>query len=839
MDKIVYRLWAKSSPFMSLWTHSLCAGICAKTFLSAHSSEKLLAYMAEQFGVDAESTIHIVSYLTSTHDIGKVHPAFQGKDKALQQRLFEDAPAFFGNNQVEVSNPSFRHEHYSSDVLRRIWKSEGYSSEIIMPLAAIASLHHQKPRGPLQRSSPRNKSWELLQDDLEHELRDLFLKQTPLVLPHHTDAVCMLISSIVILMDWVASSEMFSAAEGMQPDSIRDHADRVLRLYGLISDDVFPSVSSMQEMFPAILQPRPIQEACANLSVSASLSIIEAPMGEGKTEAALYLAARQCNAIHGRGIYMALPSQATSNQIHTRLDAMLAKMQYGSSRLLHGTAFLSQDISDNYSTEDEAIAARWTRPSRMGFLGVNAVGTVDQAMAAVLRSRFSMLRLAGLSNKVLIIDEIHAYDLYMSQIIEILLRWCHDLCIPVILLSATMQMEQKRRYLSCFGSNDTSEVAGAYPLLTQVLPSGELRQVSVEASSHYHYLLHSVAMEYDASAIADMALDAVKDGGCLAVMVNTVAHAQEVFQAIRQACDDTTVLLFHSRFPLGRRAEIERQCVSLFGGDRTERPAKGILVATQVVEQSIDLDFDGMISELAPIDLLLQRAGRLHRHRENPRPHRFSEATMYVLLPTDEASKALDQRYGSSGYVYDPFLLWNTEQQVMMDRMVKIPEDIRPMVETVYSSITEENLEAWTKRSFRGMLETAKAKGCTWPAPEPDTFFPSEATVYYDISDPDDGFEFSSEASTRLGDSGLRIAFCDEEDYDRYKEHGIPHTDQVGVYLNSVSVRLRAAQLCESDDAFQVEKGKLGGIWLLRGKDTIVLGTMTISNDSELGVSWR
>lgn len=825
---------------MSLWTHSLCTGICTETLLSANSSEKILAYLAEQFGMDAESTIHIVSYLASIHDIGKAHPAFQGKDKALQQRLFESAPEYFANNPVEVSNPSFRHEHYSSDVLRRIWKSKGYSSEIIMPLATTVSLHHQKPRGSFQRGSPRNKVWGLLQDDLEHELSDRFLRQTSLALPRHVDAVCMLISSIVILMDWVASSETFSTAEGMQPDSIRDHADRVLRLYGLISDDVFPPVSSMQEMFPTILQPRPIQEACAKLSEFASLSIIEAPMGEGKTEAALYLAARQCNAFNGRGIYMALPSQATSNQIHMRLDAMLAEMQYGSSRLLHGTAFLSQDLSENYSTEDEAIAAKWTRPSRMGFLGANAVGTVDQAMAAVLRTRFSMLRLAGLSNKVLIIDEIHAYDSYMSQIIETLLRWCNDLRIPVILLSATMQMEQKRRYLSCFGANETCRVAGDYPLLTQVLPSGELQQFSVEASSHYHYVLRPVAMEYDASVIANMALNAVTDGGCVAVMVNTVAHAQEVFQVIRrEACDDTTVLLFHSRFPLKRRTEIEQQCVSLFGRDRSCRPAKGILVATQVVEQSIDLDFDGMISELAPIDLLLQRAGRLHRHRENPRPYRFRDAVMDVLLPAETAPKTLDQRYGPSGYVYDPFLLWNTEQQITTDRIVKVPEDIRLLVEEAYSSITEENHEAWINRSFGEKLETENAKGRTWPMPEPDTFFPSETAISFGAADPDDGFEFSSEASTRLGDSGLRIAFCDEADYDRYKEHGIPHADQVGVYLNSVSVPLRAAQLFESSNAFQVEKGKLAGIWLLRGKETVELGTVTVINDSELGVSWR
>ena len=562
-------------------------------------------------------------------------------------------------------------------------------------------------------------------------------------------------------------------------------------------------------------------------------------MGEGKTEAALYLAARQCNAVGGRGIYMALPSQATSNQIHARFDSMLADLNYGQSRLLHGTAFLSQQKPDGFMTEDEESAAKWTRPLRMGFLGANAVGTVDQAMSTVLRSRFSMIRLLGLSNKVLIIDEIHAYDLYMSQIIETLLHWCHICEIPVILLSATMQMTQKRRYLSCFNAGSSEEVQSDYPLLTQVLPQGTLKQKAIDSSAHYYYQFHPVRMDFDPAAISDMGLQMVDGGGCIAIMVNTVKHAQDVFQALRaKAEEDLSVQLFHSRYTLRRRNEIEGQCVRSFGRERIHRPHKAILVATQVVEQSIDLDFDGMISELAPVDLLLQRAGRLHRHRDNIRPAAFREPTLHVLVPSETAPSDLNERYGASGYVYDPFLLYNTEQQMKETRTVHIPEDIRSLVEETYASITDVNREAWLKRSMRGILETAKAKGCTWPIPQEDSFFPAEETVYYDIPDNDDGMDSSSEASTRIGDSGLRIAFCSEEDFDHFSDCDIPPAEQTKIYLNSVQVRLTAPQLV-GNAAACVRRGKLAGIWLLRGMKDVELDNCVIHNDDESGVRWE
>ncbi len=840
MYPALHLLWAKSNPFMSLWTHSVCAGICTEVFLSSKSSAAILRYLSEELQESCEKTIQLVSYLASVHDIGKAHPAFQSKDKDRMNLLKAGLPDAFSANKMEIPVSSFRHEHYSAKVLRQIWKTKGYDRTVICEFASVISLHHQKPKDQHSLVDPVNKNWAAWQKELEDAMNHRFLKEAVFRKPIHTDAACMLISSLIILMDWVSSSELFRCAESMPESAIRDHASHVMQLYGLIDDHIFPRITDFQELFPGIANPRPLQAACAGLNDQAPLTIIEAPMGEGKTEAALYIGSRICGNSGRRGIYMALPSQATSNQMHIRFGELLSHLDYGGARLLHGTAFLQENIPDAFVSEDEAIAAKWIRPSRMGLLGANAVGTVDQAMAAVLKTKFSLIRLAGLSNKILIIDEIHAYDMYMSQIIETLLRWCHDMEIPVILLSATMQMAQKQRYLSCFKADLSGGVSGAYPLITQALPDHQLREIPVDASSHYQYIFEPARMEYDAARIAAEAIASIKDEGCIAVMVNTVKHAQEIFRALNAEKDSgAEILLFHSRFPLNRRSEIEKRCVSLFGKDRSNRPQKAVLVATQVVEQSIDLDFDGMFSELAPIDLLLQRAGRLHRHRENSRPLSLQEPIVKVIMPQDSESVNLDKRYGPSGYVYDPFLLFNTEKLLSESRVVRVPEDIRGIVEEAYSTVTVENREAWIKRSFQELLETAQAKGNVWPMPEGDTFFPAETTVYYNPMDSDDGFESSSEASTRLGDSGIRIAFCDEESFDRYAQADIPYAEQIDIYLNSVQVRLKGSDLRDSHKAMEVQHGKLSGIWLLRGKKQVDLISHTIYNDPKLGVYWE
>ena len=831
-------IWAKSKPFMSVLTHSKCVGVCAREFLLSPSNKKILSLLAERFSQPNDTVVNIVSYIVSVHDIGKIHPAFQCKDAILYEELKQLAPSSFDGITSLNKPESFRHEYCSAKILDNVWRKNGVPPDVASLYASIITLHHQKPKDRSSLVPAGNNDWESWQLQFEKILSDIFLKDSHLVMPSHVDSTCMLLAAILVLMDWVASSDLFDNAEQMTLADMVSRSRHAMRLFELIEDKVFPKVDTFGSLFPHISLPRPLQSACDQLDPSAALTIIEAPMGEGKTEAALYLASRICNKQNARGIYMALPSQATSNQMYERVNDMLSTLSIESSRLLHGTAFLHRENYHPIATEDQKIAEKWTRPSRMGLLGANAVGTVDQAMAAVLFAKFSMLRLAGLSNKVLIIDEIHAYDMYMSQIIETLLKWCYETEIPVILLSATMQMDQKKRYLSCFNADvAASQISNAYPLITQVAVSRSICQTPVRASSKTKYIFTPVIIADAAETIAEHALLSVKGGGCVAVIMNTVAQAQEVYNAlINSGVKDVDIFLFHSRFTIRNRSDIEHRCVSLFGKDRSNRPTRAILVATQVVEQSIDLDFDGIISELAPIDLLLQRAGRLHRHKGNKRPPLLSEPVMKVIVP--ETSKTdLETKYGKSGFVYDPFLLYNTEQRIGKGITIQVPGDIRENIETVYKTITPINQQSWMEKNFKDTHETASAKDKTWPAPNEKRFFPTQMPVYYNFADPDDGFVSTSEATTRLGNGSVRIAFCSPDVFDEIKSAKEVKSSYVDdIYLNSASIRIKDNELIDCDNAYCVEKGKLADVWLLRGLTQVELITKKLCNDKDVGI---
>jgi len=160
------------------------------------------------------------------------------------------------------------------------------------------------------------------------------------------------------------------------------------------------------------------------------------------------------------------------------------------------------------------------------------------------------------------------------------------------------------------------------------------------------------------SDLAEMLRQSLANGGCAAVIRNTVGLAQETYLRLRDALNHNgiTVELFHARFPFGRRMDIETAVLRRFGKESgpVERDMR-VLVATQVVEQSLDLDFDVMISDVAPVDLVLQRAGRLHRHARGLRPEGVTEPLVWLIEP--DVKEGLPD-FGVSGVVYSPHVLF-------------------------------------------------------------------------------------------------------------------------------------------------------------------------------------
>ena len=753
-------LWGKSTPFCSLTRHMIAVGACVYEYLSAASNKGVLRQISRWMGMPDDEAIALFSYVSSMHDIGKAHPGFQKNPNDLVYTM-------------PVQN--FRHERYGAERLDLMWREMGWDRRIAGFYAAIVGIHHQGKGIHSERVFVPNE-YDNIQRDIEHRMRMLFQPCDTPPKMQNADALGVLLSAVLIICDWVASSKQFAAESlplGNDSDileKLRERSRIMLRKYGLISDAsaAFPRMRAFSELWPTISvnSMRPLQRTCEQVSSrKAQLTIIEAPMGEGKTEAALYLAGLQCEKYEKRGVYMALPTSATSNQMVMRVRALLEAHQAGAVRLLHSTAWLIDDKASpakEFDSEDAECVSDWLRPLRRGMLSENAVGTVDQAMASALKVKYGVLRLAGLAGKVLVIDEIHAYDIFMSTIIARLLEWCRALEIPVILLSATMQDSQKRRYLKCYDIENAS-LNDAYPLITQVTEDGQLIQTPVNGVHMRSQMrFRTVAIGDDIAKTADLAQERAKHGGCICVMMNTVRQAQAVYRELRNRGEEQ-VMLFHARYAARRRTEIEKNCIRLFGKGN-DRPERMILVCTQVVEQSLDVDFDAMITQLAPMDLLLQRAGRVHRHANRIRPKGLELPVIDVIVPEENAAANIEERYVQIGGVYSAIPMKNTEELLGEERSVSIPENVRTCVELAYRDISEEELMAQIRQETENQLKMCEAEAGSLRSPQEARFFAqtNSNALALDMEDCDDGLIVRG-ARTRDGGMSQQFVFLPKD----------------------------------------------------------------------------
>lgn len=736
----------------------IAVGACIMEYLCAPSTKGIMTRLIDWMGMPCESVVHTFAYVAAMHDIGKAHPDFQ---------------PYPGDSALKTS--CFRHEQFGAIYLRDVlWKDRGWDSYVRSFFSGVVRVHHQG-KGIHESHKDGSDRWGQIRKDLENRMWELF---KPIERPtnfSNMNGLGVLLSGALIICDWVASSKDFAAESLLDADDetllplLQVRAREILSRYGLIGDDAadYPKLKSFTDLFPEIPERgmRPLQKLCqAEGERDALLTIIEAPMGEGKTEAALYLAGRLCEKFEKRGVYMALPTAATSNQMVSRVRRMLEVHQMGKVRLLHSMAWLIDDNSFQQrdfnmdETDDAQSIEDWLRPLRRGMLSENAVGTVDQAMAAALRIKYGFLRLEGLANKVLIIDEIHAYDVFMSTIIARLLEWCASLRIPVILLSATLQNRQKLKYLKCYGVQDI-ELNEAYPLVTQVTKEGMVSQMPVSGTHmHGEVLFYPRPLGCDVSAIAELAFQRTVAGGCLCVMLNTVRQAQAVYRALKKR-GETQVMLFHARFTAQRRAEIEKECLWRFGKGAC-RPERMILVCTQVVEQSLDVDFDAMITQLAPMDLLLQRAGRVHRHEGNRRPAGMEKPVVEVLVPSEDTEADIERRYAQIGGVYPACVMKSTEKLLAGGRLVSIPGDIRSCVETAYQDISDDEMNAAVKQMMKDQLSVCEAKSELLPSPKSNRFFAETTNIAKGLCMMDaDEDSFLRGAKTRDGAESQRFIF--------------------------------------------------------------------------------
>ena len=490
-------------------------------------------------------------------------------------------------------------------------------------------------------------------------------------------------------------------------------------------------------------------------------------MGEGKTEAGVYAAVQMAQQWGKEGFYIGLPTAATSNQMVGRMRSFLKAQQPSTNvRLLHSMAWLVDEQASlpRFQTEEERFAASWLLPMRRGLLSNYAVGTVDQAMMSVLLVKYGVLRLLGLAGKVLVIDELHAYDVYMSEILQRLLEWCKALKIPVVLLSATLTPEKKRQMLSPYTSQTLEQV---YPAVTAITESGKVLIKKVgKTEKRYTLGMTLCPILHQTARIAELAIRHTEQGGCICVLLNTVQQAQDVYRAVRALHYDGKVMLFHARFPVERRDEIERECIHLFGKDKSHRPERAILISTQVVEQSLDVDFDGMMTAIAPIDLLLQRAGRVFRHDETKRPEGYDRSELQVLIPEMMGDYQQDE------YVYPKCLLNQSIHLLREKRQIRVPEDIPRLVAEGYDaqSAPQEDLDLWMEQWMEDQVKASASTLCEISSPEKgfDPIRHMERVQFDDL----ESSSFLS-AKTRLGEPTARIVFLEQSEFELLEKQSV------------------------------------------------------------------
>ena len=699
------RFWAKtgasSGEYLPIENHLLDTGAVAQKLFDISLTVRQRTWIADDFGTSVERVRAIVAFLAAAHDIGKVGP-FQHCVPELAERLGSvELPGFLGQ--------SCRHDRVSGYVLHRYVEDRGGSRDLADSLAAAVCGHHSVPAaiaGSERRGQLRALArwWEHQRGLLERVAGEFELGSfEDLSAPGH--GVTLALAGLVNVSDWNASDAgRFPVTDGERPpssrlvdDAIADAAWRPIPVAG---------GASFAQTFG--FAPRGAQVALVELLDCAELPaliLIEDRTGSGKTEAALWVARRALET-GARGFYVGLPTRATADQFHDRAMSFLDRVwpaRPHDLKLLHGGANL-RDEADPEPTglgvddaSDELAAARaWFDGARRGLLSPYAVGTIDQALLAVLRTRFYPVRLWGLAGKVVVVDEAHAYDTYTATLLDGLLRWLGALDCTVVVLSATLPSERRTSLSVSYragllGGSPSASMAPdggiGYPRVTLVNRTTARTVPVADPRPGRTIALEQLASADDTRGVVNAVVAAAQDGGCVALVCSTVRLAQERFAALRGARAEIDTILLHARVRPHERAPIEAALARRLGpqavGDA--RPDRLVVVATQVVEQSLDLDFDVMFTDLAPVDLLVQRAGRVHRHERATRPLRHAQARLIVLDAAggQDVHRALP---AGAGAVYVDAVLLRTRAVLRGRRAIEEPADLDDLIAQVYDS---------------------------------------------------------------------------------------------------------------------------------------------------------
>jgi CRISPR-associated endonuclease/helicase Cas3 len=819
------RFWAKTGQgklredgqpdYHPVICHLADTAAVAMEILRSHLSPLALERLADGLGLTGESLIRFCGFMAGCHDLGKISPAFQFQVDAVGKALAGGTLYDLWHNINPITRKGKApHGLVTAATLPEFLVDVGvgqslsprHAKRLARKLATIVGGHHGFFPSGLEiealdstlAGTNDSSVWRQFSRTIFQQLQT-FVELSPEDLPSRCDnAAAMLLAGLTTISDWLASNPETDSGFPYANDTPFEEYQQGLaaKAKNALAQQGWSRHQTGQPLTFAQLfgfdNPRDLQTVAINLADQVNppcLWLVEASMGEGKTEAALYLADHFQHQAFAGGFYIGLPTQATSNAMFERVRDFLTQ-RYPQNvinlTLSHSAAALKESYQQTvcrleqvYDSEGKVVASEWHTARKRTLLSPYGVGTVDQGLMGVVRSRHQFVRLFGLAGRTVILDEIHAYDLYTSTLLERFLEWLALLGSPVVALSATLPTSIRQMLLNAYargaGSPDPELPSTPYPRITAFSASKTLAH-TFPASKHVCRALN-IRWVTD-EAWEDALQEQLIEGGCVAVICSTVGRAQAVYGRLRPHVAPDELGLFHGRFLFKDRECIEADCLNKFG-KKGKRPHRYVLIATQVIEQSLDVDFDLMISDLAPIDLLLQRSGRLHRHTRKNRPHSLQQPTLWIVAPTlDSQGKA---QFVDSGYIYDRHVLLRSWLTLRYRDSIQLPEETDVLIESVYDldmavpeSIEVVHQEDWQTSLAEYRAETeeihrSKANQVKLPPPREET----NPDQYTRQGTEDD--ESTIATVTRLGEPSVTTIFLQEKNSEVY----FPGSDRI------------------------------------------------------------
>jgi len=753
-----YRYWGKAQPsedgqaaFHLLPFHCLDVAAVGVAYLEQSS---LLKSCCGLLNCSKQAFLSWSAFLLALHDLGKFSEAFQSQRPdlifALQKR--EPNPTKIYSERHDSLGYWLWDEYLVDEMLLKIGIDDSRQTQRSLKcwLLAVTGHHGMPPKsyGNLDNFF-RNEDKRTTADFVQAMARLLLTDEAKRIptntdekdFQHLSEMLSWWFAGVTVLADWLGSNTRFFPYKNQTTDLDRyweyakSQATEALAKSG-VSPSAIENGRSFKDLFQKIQEASPLQQWAVSVDIpqAPQIYLLEDVTGAGKTEAAMMLAYRLMGQGLAEGFFIGLPTMATANAMYKRVAEVYQKLFTDNANLVlaHGhkklveefaaTIFPPDTPEQDDAQLDETASARcsaWLADhSKRALLASAGIGTIDQALLAVLHSKHQSLRLLGLFNKVLIVDEVHACDAYMQGVLEVLLEFHARTGGPVILLSATLPSRMKQALLNAYAKGRNQESApalrsDAYPLATRwhdgqtaLLEDALASRACVSRTVHVHY-------EADDEKVFAHIVAALQQGQCVGWIRNTVADAMAAYERISQMIPPEKITLFHARFVLKDRLGKEEQVLSFFGEGSKQHDRQGrLMIATQVAEQSLDVDFDVLITDLAPIDRVLQRAGRMQRHVRDAQGNRLvttdtkdkrSAPCLWVYAPAWTDQPKADW-YGAvfkkAQYVYGYHgQLWLTAK-VLQKGGFTMPVDARYLIESVFSE-TETLPESLSKNALK------------------------------------------------------------------------------------------------------------------------------------------